>query len=82
MTLFALINDPELEVTLLLDEGFFAHAQVNFHPLRNDATTAISPAEMLAFIEALGRAPILLVFDAAGRPSLVEQKAGSAHIER
>ncbi len=43
VTLFALINDPDGRVTLLLDEALFAHDPVNFHPLRNDATTAISP---------------------------------------
>lgn len=66
VTLFALLNDAERRVTLLLDEGFFAHAQVNFHPLRNDATTAISPADMLSFITALDRMPIRIAFDATG----------------
>jgi Ala-tRNA(Pro) deacylase len=75
VTLFALINDPERKVTLLLDEGFSAHGLVNFHPLRNDATTAISPADMLKFIRALGRAPIRLAFDAAGAPTLIEPAA-------
>ncbi|MBN8607174.1 MAG: prolyl-tRNA synthetase associated domain-containing protein [Caulobacterales bacterium] len=71
VTLFALINDPERKVTLVLDEGLFAHDPVNFHPLRNDATTAISPADMLKFIRALGREPIRLAFDAAGMPTPV-----------
>ena len=53
-------------------EGFFAHDPINFHPLRNDATTAISPADMLKFIRALGREPIRLAFDAAGQPRLIE----------
>ena len=80
VTLFALLNDPDHSVTLLLDEGFLAHGLVNFHPLRNDSTTAISPAGMLAFIAALGRKPIRLAFDAAGRPSLIEPGPASAHI--
>lgn len=71
VTLFALINDRERQVTLLLDEGLFAHDPVNFHPLRNDATTAISPADMLKFIRSLGREPIRIAFDAAGAPALV-----------
>ncbi len=69
VTLFALINDPGRKVSLLLDERLFAHELVNFHPLRNDATTAISPAGMLRFIESLGRTPICIAFDAAGQPS-------------
>ena len=81
VTLFALINDPEHHVALLLDEGFFAHEVVNFHPLRNDATTSISAGAMLDFIAALGRTPIRITFDAAGAPSLIEPSARSAHIE-
>lgn len=80
VTLFALINDPERNVTLLLDEGFFAYELVNFHPLRNDATTAITPADMLRFIESLGRTPIRIAFDAAGKPRRIEPGAASAHV--
>ena len=82
VTLFALINDPDRRVTLVLDEGLFAHDPVNFHPLRNDATTAISPADMLKFVRSLGREPIRLAFDAAGLPTLIEPGAPPAQIER
>jgi Ala-tRNA(Pro) deacylase len=71
VTLFALINDPDRNVTLLLDEGFLAQDPVNFHPLRNDATTAISPGDLLRFIKSLGREPIRLAFDADGQPTRV-----------
>jgi Ala-tRNA(Pro) deacylase len=64
VTLFAIINDPERAVTLVLDEALFAHDLVNFHPLKNDATTAISPADMLKFVRSFGREPIRLAFDA------------------
>jgi Ala-tRNA(Pro) deacylase len=74
VTLFALINDPEHKVRLILDEGFFAHDSVNFHPLSNDATTAISPADMLKFARDTGHEPIRVAFDAAGQPSLIERK--------
>jgi len=75
VTLFALINDPDRNVTLMIDEGFFAHDPVNFHPLRNDATTAIRPGDMLKFIHALGREPIRLAFDAEGVPRRIEPNA-------
>lgn len=81
VTIFALINDPEQRVTLVLDEGFFSHDPVNFHPLRNDATTAISPADLLTFIRALGREPIRLRFDAEGQPSRIEPDAPPAHVQ-
>jgi Ala-tRNA(Pro) deacylase len=74
VTLFALINDSERKVQLILDEGFFAYDLVNFHPLSNDATTAISPADMLKFARDTGHEPIRLSFDAAGQPSLIERK--------
>lgn len=71
VTIFALINDPERRVTLVLDEALLAHDPVNFHPLKNDATTAISPADLLKFIDALGRDPIRLSFDSNGVPTRV-----------
>ncbi|MBS0386437.1 MAG: prolyl-tRNA synthetase associated domain-containing protein [Proteobacteria bacterium] len=74
VTLFALINDGEGKVRLILDEGLFAHDLVNFHPLSNDATTAVSPADMLKFARATGHEPIRLAFDAQGQPGLIERK--------
>jgi len=81
VTLFALINDTGRSVTLLLDERLFAHDPVNFHPLRNDATTAISPADMLKFCRATAHEPIRLAFDAAGAPTLIEPGAAPAHVQ-
>ena len=74
VTLFALINDPERNVRLILDEGLFSHDLVNFHPLSNDASTAISPADMLKFARDTGHEPIRLAFDGAGEPRLIEPK--------
>ncbi len=80
VTLFALINDHARSVRLILDQALFAQDPVNFHPLRNDATTAISPAGMLSFAAALGQEPIRLGFDAAGAPTPIEPGAASAHV--
>jgi Ala-tRNA(Pro) deacylase len=81
VTLFALLNDPERRVTLLLDEALLAHDPVNFHPLRNDATTAVSPGGMLTFIHSLGREPIRLAFDPDGKPRRIDPDAASAHLK-
>jgi Ala-tRNA(Pro) deacylase len=81
VTLFGAINDREGRVTILLDEGLFAHDPVNFHPLRNDATTAISPDDMLKFVRATGHEPIRIAFDAAGSPRLIEPAAPPAHVQ-
>lgn len=80
VTLFALINDAERRVTLLLDEALFAHDPVNFHPLRNDATTAISPADMLSFCRATGHEPIRIAFGGDDAPRLIEPLASPAHV--
>lgn len=80
VTLFALINDPDHSVTLVLDDALFAHDPVNFHPLKNDATTAISPGDLLKFVRSLGREPIRLAFDAEGIPTRIEPDAAAAHL--
>jgi Ala-tRNA(Pro) deacylase len=72
VTLFALINDPALAVTLLLDDALYRRDPVNFHPLSNDATTAISPDGMTRFVASLGRTPIRIAFDALGAPTLID----------
>lgn len=80
VTLFALINDPEQRVRLVLDDALFQHDQVNFHPLRNDATTGIAPKSLLRFVEAQGRTAIRLAFDRDGKPRLIESSARPAHL--
>lgn len=72
VTAYALINDPAGQVRVIFDEALFSHALVNFHPLRNDATTAIASADLLKFARATGHEPIRLAFDAEGVPSLIE----------
>lgn len=55
VTLFALINDPERRVRLILDAALLAHDPVWFHPLENTASTAIPAAGARTFVEATGR---------------------------
>ena len=50
VTLFGLINDPDRRVTLVLDDALLAADPVNFHPLINDATTAMSQSDMRKFV--------------------------------
>ncbi len=54
----------------MLDEALLATEPVNFHPLTNDATTAISAEGLKAFLAETGHNPILVAFDAAGHPVL------------
>ena len=62
VTLFSILNDTEHQVTLILDAALQKHDIVNFHPLLNDATTAISSADMIAFAKATGHDPVILDF--------------------
>lgn len=54
VTPFALINDRDNRVRVVLDQAMLAHDQLNYHPLSNDATTTIASADLAAFIAACG----------------------------
>ncbi len=72
VTVFALINDTLNRVSLVLDQALLAHDPVNFHPLGNDATTAIAPDGLLKFLAHTGHPPRLATFDAEGLPTLLD----------
>jgi Ala-tRNA(Pro) deacylase len=55
VTALALINDPGHKVIFLLDKVLADAEIVNFHPLTNTATTALSQADFRAFLTSLGR---------------------------
>ena len=65
VTPFALVNDVERAVTVVLDRDMLAQDPLNYHPLVNDQTTAISPGDLVKFIEACGHTPHILDLDAA-----------------
>ena len=75
VTAFAVINDTHQRVRMLLDDALFDVDPVNFHPLRNDATTAVSHAGLLRFLEACNHPPTRIRFDADGAPTIVGQPA-------
>jgi Ala-tRNA(Pro) deacylase len=59
VTPFALVNDAENRVTTVLDVEMLREDPLNFHPMRNDRTTAISAAGLLKFIHATGHDPVI-----------------------
>jgi len=69
VTFFAVMNDTENRVQLVLDKALFTHDTVNFHPLENTATTAFKSAEMEKFARALNHEPIILDFAALDVPA-------------
>ena len=59
VTPFALINDTQHKVRVVLDEIMLEQEPVNFHPLRNDRTIAVSAADLLKFVAACGHTPLI-----------------------
>ena len=57
VTPFALINDLDCRVKVVLDAAMLAHELVNFHPLVNTMTTTISSADLVRFVRACGHDP-------------------------
>ncbi len=68
VTALALLNDPEQVVTFVADAALLAADPVNFHPLSNDATTALPQAGFRAFLAALGREPVVVDFAGLAAP--------------
>jgi len=64
VTPFALVNDTTQRVTIVLDRAMLDHDPLNYHPLENDRTTAIAPADLLCFIASCGHRPRILDLDA------------------
>jgi Ala-tRNA(Pro) deacylase len=62
VTAFALVNDPAHAVRFVLDQALIASDPINFHPLVNTATTAVSREGLLAFLDALGVEPLIVDF--------------------
>jgi Ala-tRNA(Pro) deacylase len=64
VTALGLINDVEGRVTFVLDRRLWDADIVNFHPLTNTATTALTQAAFRQVLTALGREPIVVDFAA------------------
>lgn len=63
VTAFAVINDTGGSVQLVLDAKLLESPLINLHPLTNAMTTAISPADLLKFLESVHHAPEIIDFD-------------------
>ena len=65
VTPFGLINDKDVKVNVILDEAMMQLPQLNYHPLRNDASTTIAAADLLKFIASCGHAPRIVAVSEA-----------------
>ena len=64
VNLFAILNDTAKKVKLIVDQRLTFHDFhfVGFHPMQNDATTAITPADMMKVIELSDHQPEIIDF--------------------
>ena len=67
VTPFAVINDRAHRVTIVLDEEMLRHDPLNYHPLINTKTTAVSPGDLLKFIRNCGHQPRVVSLDGLER---------------
>ena len=62
VTALALLNDTEGQVRFVLDAALMTWPLIYAHPLLNDATTAIAPADLVRFADSTGHPPQLIDF--------------------
>ena len=60
VTPFGIINDKDRKVKVVLDRDLMGFDPVNAHPLVNTMTTALSPQDLVKFLEAEGHKPDIL----------------------
>ncbi len=60
VTAFAVVNDREGAVTMVLDANLMTGEDMNFHPLVNTATLRIARDDMLAFLRETGHEPMIV----------------------
>ena len=65
VTAFAIANDTELRVAMVLDSALMAHDSLNCHPLENTATTNIARDDLLRFIRSTGHEPKMITLTGA-----------------
>ena len=62
VNLFSILNDADNKITLLMDKSLYDQKEIGFHPMQNDATTAIKKEDMEKIIELSGHAPDIIDF--------------------
>jgi Ala-tRNA(Pro) deacylase len=59
VTPFAVLNDTERRVAVVLDAAMMMHVTLNYHPLRNTMTTSIGRDDLIKFLDATGHPPLI-----------------------
>jgi len=63
VTPFAVINDTQNAVQVVLDQALSSAETVNFHPLTNTATTTLRGADLLRVLNLLAHTPLIVDLD-------------------
>ncbi len=67
MNPFALANDKDNKVKLLVDKKLYEAKTVTFHPMQNDALTEISLDDFKKFAQSTGKVPTVVDFAELGK---------------
>jgi len=59
VTAFAVMNDHDHKVRVVLDHNLMTYETINLHPMENSATTSIAREDLLRFIRAAGHTPTI-----------------------
>jgi len=73
-TPLAVINDVAGRVSAVFDRRVLAGELINVHPLHNEATLSLAPADLLEFMTACDHAPLIMDF---ARATGLEEKPHS-----
>ncbi len=68
VTPFALINDRDRRVSVVLDAEMMQHDRLNYHPLVNDRTVTILRDDLVRFITACGHTPRIVALAPSAAP--------------
>ncbi len=68
VSLLALVNDTDKRVQVVIDASLLAAPLVNCHPLTNEKTTSLAPAQLQAFLSASGHEATLIEMDSPPPP--------------
>ena len=60
VTPFAVINDRECRVRVVLDKEMMEQELINYHPLTNTATTTLTPRDLMTFMRATRHEPLIV----------------------
>lgn len=61
VTAFAVVNDTQKRVNVVVDAALMKHETINCHPLENTATTNIARSDLLLFFRACGHEPRIVM---------------------